>query len=116
MGLVHGRVCLGFILYSRPQMYFYKLTLKNTQASIEFYKYVLIDKSTTLKVIPRSITELLKQICQNKSVILVSATPYNNPLEDIYNQFEISSLLATVPFPVYHESRNIFGYAAKATL
>ena len=56
---------------------------------VEFYKYVFIDESHRFKGDSTQRYELLKQICQNKSVILVSATPYNNTLEDIYNQLKL---------------------------
>jgi superfamily II DNA or RNA helicase len=56
---------------------------------VEFYKYVFIDESHRFKGDSTQRYELLKQICQNKGVILVSATPYNNTLDDIYNQLKL---------------------------
>jgi superfamily II DNA or RNA helicase len=56
---------------------------------VEFYKYVFIDESHRFKGDSTQRYELLKQICQNKGVILVSATPYNNTLDDIFNQLKL---------------------------
>jgi superfamily II DNA or RNA helicase len=56
---------------------------------IEYYKYVFIDESHRFKGDSTQRYELLTQICQNKGVILVSATPYNNTLDDIYSQIKL---------------------------
>ncbi|HAS52457.1 MAG TPA: hypothetical protein DCS21_12230 [Gammaproteobacteria bacterium] len=48
------------------------------------YQYVFIDESHRFKGDSTQRYELLTRICQNKGVILVSATPYNNTLDDIY--------------------------------
>ena len=66
---------------------------------VEFYKYVFIDESHRFKGDSTQRYELLKQICQNKGVILVSATPYNNTLDDIFNQLKLfqSSRSSTIP-------------------
>ncbi|MDZ7621604.1 MAG: hypothetical protein U5O69_04040 [Candidatus Competibacteraceae bacterium] len=56
---------------------------------VDFYKYVFIDESHRFKGDSTQRYELLKQICQNKGVILVSATPYNNTLDDIFNQLKL---------------------------
>ena len=56
---------------------------------VEFYKYVFIDESHRFKGDSTQRYELLTRICQNKGVILVSATPYNNTLEDIYSQLRL---------------------------
>ena len=66
---------------------------------VEFYKYVFIDESHRFKGDSTQRYELLKQICQNKDVILVSATPYNNTLDDIFNQLKLfqSSRSSTIP-------------------
>jgi len=66
---------------------------------VDFYKYVFIDESHRFKGDSTQRYELLKQICQNKGVILVSATPYNNTLDDIFNQLKLfqSSRNSTIP-------------------
>ena len=66
---------------------------------VDFYKYVFIDESHRFKGDSTQRYELLKQICQNKGVILVSATPYNNTLDDIFNQLKLfqSSRSSTIP-------------------
>jgi len=56
---------------------------------VEFYKYVFIDESHRFKGDSTKRYELLTRICQNKGVILVSATPYNNTLDDIYSQLKL---------------------------
>ena len=56
---------------------------------VEFYKYVFIDESHRFKGDSTQRYELLTRICQNKGVILVSATPYNNTLDDIYSQLKL---------------------------
>lgn len=56
---------------------------------VEYYKYVFIDESHRFKGDSTQRYELLTRICQNKGVILVSATPYNNTLDDIYSQLKL---------------------------
>ncbi|MBK8751245.1 MAG: helicase [Candidatus Competibacteraceae bacterium] len=56
---------------------------------VGFYKYVFIDESHRFKGDLTQRYELLTRICQNKGVILVSATPYNNTLDDIYSQLKL---------------------------
>ena len=59
------------------------------QQGVDFYKYVFIDESHRFKGDSTQRYELLTRICQNKGVILVSATPYNNTLDDIYSQLKL---------------------------
>lgn len=59
------------------------------EQGVEFYKYVFIDESQRFKSDSTRRYELLTRICQNKGVILVSATPYNNALNDIYSQLKL---------------------------
>ena len=56
---------------------------------VENYKYVFIDESHRFKGDSTQRYELLTRICQNKGVILVSATPYNNTVDDIYSQLKL---------------------------
>jgi superfamily II DNA or RNA helicase len=56
---------------------------------VEFYKYIIVDESHRFKGDSTQRYELLTRICQNKGVILVSATPYNNTLDDIYSQLKL---------------------------
>jgi superfamily II DNA/RNA helicase len=53
---------------------------------VEEYKYVFVDESHRFKGDSTIRYDLLKRICQGKGVILVSATPFNNTPNDIYNQ------------------------------
>ncbi|NTV47803.1 MAG: helicase, partial [Chlorobiales bacterium] len=59
------------------------------EQGVEFYKYVFVDESHRFKGDSTQRYELLTRICQNKGVILVSATPYNNSLKDIYSQLKL---------------------------
>lgn len=59
------------------------------EQDIESYKYVFIDESHRFKGDSTRRYELLTRICQNKGVILVSATPYNNTVDDIYSQLKL---------------------------
>ena len=59
------------------------------EQGVEFYKYVFIDESHRFKGDSTQRYELLTRICQGKGVILVSATPYNNTLDDIYSQLKL---------------------------
>jgi hypothetical protein len=56
---------------------------------VDFYKYVFIDESHRFKGDATQRYEYLTRICQGKGVILVSATPYNNSLDDIYSQLKL---------------------------
>lgn len=60
---------------------------------------LFIDESHRFKGDSTQRYELLKKICQNKEVILVSATPYNNTLDDIFNQLKLfqPSRNSTIP-------------------
>jgi superfamily II DNA or RNA helicase len=66
---------------------------------VEFYKYVFIDESHRFKGDSTQRYEHLTRICQGKGVILVSATPYNNTLSDIYSQLKLfqSARNSTLP-------------------
>ena len=59
------------------------------EQGVENYKYVFIDESHRFKGDSTQRYELLTRICQNKGVILVSATPYNNTVDDIYSQLKL---------------------------
>lgn len=59
------------------------------EQDIARYQYVFIDESHRFKGDTTLRYELLTRICQNKGVILVSATPYNNTVDDIYSQLKL---------------------------
>ncbi|MGH8590696.1 MAG: helicase-related protein [Gammaproteobacteria bacterium] len=59
------------------------------EQGVEFYKYVFIDESHRFKGDSTQRYEHLTRICQGKGVILVSATPYNDTLDDIYSQLKL---------------------------
>ena len=59
------------------------------EQGVETYKYVFIDESHRFKGDSTQRYEYLTRICQNKGVILVSATPYNNSLKDVFSQIKL---------------------------
>jgi superfamily II DNA or RNA helicase len=59
------------------------------EQGVDFYRYIIVDESHRFKGDSTLRYELLTRICQNKGVILVSATPYNNTLNDIYSQLKL---------------------------
>ena len=59
------------------------------EQGVEFYKYIFIDESHRFKGDSTQRYEHLTRICQGKGIILVSATPYNNTLDDIYSQLKL---------------------------
>jgi superfamily II DNA/RNA helicase len=56
---------------------------------VDSYKYVFIDESHRFKGDSNQRYEVLTRICQGKSVVLVSATPYNNTVDDVYSQLKL---------------------------
>ena len=62
---------------------------RSSNKTSKFYKYVFIDESHRFKSDSTQRYERLTRICQGKGVILVSATPYNNTLDDIYSQLKL---------------------------
>jgi len=56
---------------------------------IDKYDNVIIDESHRFKTETTISYEKLAQICRNKKVILVSATPYNNKPKDILSQIKL---------------------------
>lgn len=63
------------------------------------FKYVIVDESHRFKSNSAERYSLLKEICQGKGVILLSATPYNNHPGDIYSQIALfqDPLASTIP-------------------
>ncbi len=53
------------------------------------YKYIVIDEAHRFRNELTQSYELLHKICRRKKVILVSATPLNNKLEDILSQLKL---------------------------
>ena len=56
---------------------------------IDAYKYIIVDEAHRFKTDDNQRYSALSRICQGKGVILVSATPYNNSLDDIYSQIKL---------------------------
>lgn len=53
------------------------------------YRYVFVDEAHRFRNEGTQRYELLHQICWGKKVILVSATPLNNRIDDIYSQLKL---------------------------
>lgn len=58
-------------------------------AEISKYQVVLIDESHRYRNESTQSYDILKKICLGKKVVLVSATPYNNRLQDILAQIKL---------------------------
>jgi superfamily II DNA/RNA helicase/HKD family nuclease len=56
---------------------------------VDKYKYIVIDEAHRFRNELTQSYEMLHKICRNKKVILVSATPLNNKLEDILSQLKL---------------------------
>lgn len=56
---------------------------------VEKYNYIIVDEAHRFRNELTSGYEALHKICRNKKVILVSATPLNNKLEDIKSQLKL---------------------------
>lgn len=78
------------------------------EQGVDFYKYVFIDESHRFKGDSTLRYELLSRICQNKGVILVSATPYNNSLKDIYSQLKLFQAPRASTIPNVRNLENFF--------
>jgi superfamily II DNA or RNA helicase/HKD family nuclease len=63
------------------------------------FKYVIVDESHRFKSNDTQRYLQIKEICQGKGVILLSATPYNNRPEDILSQLSLfqDPLASTIP-------------------
>ena len=59
---------------------------KLIESGVEEYKYVFIDEAHRFRNQDTESFKLLHQICYNKKVILITATPQNNYSRDIENQ------------------------------
>ena len=56
---------------------------------VDKYKYIVIDEAHRFRNELTQSYEMLHKICRGKKVILVSATPLNNKLEDILSQLKL---------------------------
>jgi HKD family nuclease len=66
---------------------------------VDKYSYIIIDEAHRFRNELTSSYENLHKICKNKKVILVSATPLNNKLDDIKSQIKLfqASKSSTIP-------------------
>ncbi|MGB1250606.1 MAG: helicase-related protein [Candidatus Promineifilaceae bacterium] len=59
------------------------------RGDVSRYQYVFIDEAHRFRNEQTQNYEKLAQICAGKKVILVSATPFNNTIEDIFSQLKL---------------------------
>jgi superfamily II DNA or RNA helicase/HKD family nuclease len=59
------------------------------ERGVQRYQYVLIDEAHRFRNEGTQAYDRLSQICAGKKVILVSATPLNNKIGDIFNQLKL---------------------------
>ncbi|MGI9461753.1 MAG: helicase-related protein [Alphaproteobacteria bacterium] len=59
------------------------------EKDVSKYSYIVIDEAHRFRNESTSSYEMLHKICRNKKIILVSATPLNNKLEDIKSQIKL---------------------------
>lgn len=75
------------------------LLQKTIEEGVADFKYVIVDESHRFRTSDNQRFSDLKEICQGKGVILLSATPYNNRPEDILSQLSLfqDPLASTIP-------------------
>ena len=63
------------------------------------FKHIFIDEAHRFRNEMNVSYELMSRLCKNKNVILVSATPLNNGIDDIYNQLKLFQIpgRSTIP-------------------
>ncbi len=72
---------------------------KLLEKGVDRYKYVVIDEAHKFRNEVTQSYEMLHKICRNKKVILVSATPLNNKLDDIKTQIKLFQPLRNSTIP-----------------
>lgn len=78
------------------------------QEGIADFKYVIIDESHRFRGENTQRYALLKQICQQKGVILLSATPYNNNPRDVLAQLALFQDVRASTIPGVRQLENHF--------
>ena len=85
------------------------------QEGVADFKYVIIDESHRFRGENTQRYALLKQICQQKGVILLSATPYNNNPRDVLAQLALFQDVRASTIPGVRQLENYF-YALEGRL
>jgi superfamily II DNA or RNA helicase len=85
------------------------------QEGVADFKYVIIDESHRFRSENTQRFALLKQICQQKGVILLSATPYNNNPRDVLAQLALFQDVRASTIPGVRQLENYF-YALEGRL
>lgn len=81
---------------------------KILERGVERYTYIVIDEAHRFRNEMTRGYETLHKICRNKKVILVSATPLNNKLEDIKTQIKLFQPAKNSTIPGVQNLDNFF--------
>lgn len=87
---------------------------KIIKKGVENYDYIVIDEAHRFRNEMTAGFDELYQICKNKKVVLVSATPLNNQLTDIEALLKLFMNLKNSPIPGMKNLEKIFADAKKA--
>ena len=83
------------------------------QGGVDKYDYVIVDEAHRFRNEMTQGFDNLYQICKNKKVILVSATPLNNSLSDIETLLKLFMTLKNSPVPGMKNLEKVFSEAKK---
>ncbi len=78
------------------------------ERGVDKYTYIIVDEAHRFRNELTSGYETLHKICRNKKVILVSATPLNNKLEDIKTQIKLFQPAKNSTIPGVQNIDNFF--------
>ena len=78
------------------------------ELGVDKYVYIVVDEAHRFRNEMTTSYETLHKICRNKKVILVSATPLNNKLEDIKNQIKLFQPAKKSSIPGVQNLENFF--------
>lgn len=78
------------------------------EQGVEKYTYIVVDEAHRFRNELTASYEALHKICRNKQVILVSATPLNNKLEDIKAQIKLFQPAKNSNIPGVRNLENFF--------
>jgi len=83
-----------------------------SRENLDSYKNIVIDESHTFRNESTKTFDLLAQICKEKRIILVSATPFNNSPKDLLSQIKLFQHSRNSNIPGI---RNLEAYFSKLT-
>ncbi|MBK7449094.1 MAG: DEAD/DEAH box helicase family protein [Anaerolineales bacterium] len=72
------------------------------------YKNIIIDEAHRFRNEGNRTYEMLAEICRNKRVILVTATPYNNSPQDILSEIKLFQNSRKARFPNMPDIEDFF--------